>query len=314
MDEPLVVVRAVHFAATLTLGGTAIFNIFVAQPALRFADGAGLHAIVRRRLALIAWSALALTLLSGVAWFFLVAQSISDRPLADILADGGNLRTLLLETGFGRDWLARLAVVIVLALLLAAHLRGRHDRRRLLELAILLAAMGLAGALAWAGHGADGSGIGGTVHLAADFLHLVAAAAWVGGLLPLALLLAAAQRTRAIRVAHAASVRFSICGVAAVGAVVLTGAANTWYLAGNVQALTSTEYGHLLLTKIALFLFMLAVATINRRRLTPALADGKRDGHALQQLRRNVLTEIVAAALIIAIVAVLGVTPPAMGE
>jgi putative copper resistance protein D len=314
VDDPLIVVRAVHFAATLTLAGVAIFNIFVARPALRLAGGEGLRGLFSRQLALIVWSALALTLLSGAAWFILLAQSISDQSLADVLADGVGLRMVLLETDFGRDWLARLGLVVVLALLLAGDMREKRDGGRLRRLVILLAAAGLAGTLAWAGHGVGGSGISGNVHLAADFLHLAAAAAWVGGLLPLALLLAAAQRASAMEVARAASLRFSACGVAAVGALVLTGAVNTWYLAGSLHALSSTDYGRLLLVKIALFLVMLALAIINRLRLTPALTDGKPAGDALRQLRRNVVVEIATGALIIAVVAVLGVTPPAIGE
>lgn len=314
MDDPLVVVRAVHFAATLTLAGVAIFNIFVAQPALRLADGAKLREPVGRRLTLIGWSALALTLLSGAAWFVLVAQSISDQPLADVLADGGGLRTVLLETDFGRDWLARLALIVVLALLVAAGLGGGRDSRPLLKLAIVLAAAGVAGTLAWAGHGVGGTGIDGSIHAAADFLHLVAAAAWVGGLLPLALLLAAAQRASAMQVARAASLRFSACGVVAVGTLVLTGAVNTWYLAGSIHALSATDYGRLLLVKITLFLVMLALATINRLWLTPALTVGKPSADALRQLSRNIVVEIAAGALVIAVVAVLGVTPPAIGD
>jgi len=81
--------------------------------------------------------------------------------------------------------------------------------------------------------------------------------------------------------------------------------------------LTATDYGHLLLVKIALFLVMLALATVNRLWLTPALAvdaGAKPEHNALRQLRRNVVTEIVAGAAILAVVAVLGVTPPGLGE
>ena len=315
MDEPLIIARAVHFTATLSLAGAAIFNVYVAQAALRLDAGGELRAVVGRRLALIGWSALALTLLSGAAWFVLVVQSISsDQPLAEVLTDIGGLRIVLLETDFGRDWLARLVLLVVIAVLLASDLGGERDSRGSLKIAIVLAAAGLTGTLAWAGHGVGGAGLAGSIHTAADFLHLVAAAAWVGGLLPLALLLAAAQRASAIEVARVASLRFSACGVAAVGVLLLTGAINAWYLAGSIHALTATDYGHLLLVKIALFLVMLALATINRLWLTPALTDGKSASNALRQLRRNILIEIAAAALIIAVVAVLGVTPPGLGE
>ena len=316
MDDPLIFARAVHFAATLSAAGVAFFNVFIAQPALRAATSAELRAAIGRRLAWIAWIGLVLTLLSGAAWFILVAQSISDQPLASVLSDGSVLQSVLLDTDFGRDWLVRLVLIALLAGLLVAKLRGKRDSRGFL-LAIALVAAGLAGTLAWAGHGIGCVGLTGSIHLAADFLHLVAAAAWVGGLLPLAFMLAAAGRASSMSVARTASLRFSAYGVAAVGVLLLTGAVNTWYLAGSVQALTATDYGHLLLVKIALFLVMLALAAVNRLWLTPGLAADASDnptGHALHQLRRNVVIEIAAGAIILAVVAVLGVTPPGLGE
>jgi uncharacterized membrane protein len=78
--DPLIFVRAVHFAAALSVAGVAFFHIFIARPVLRSAASAELRATVVRRLAWIAWTGLALTLLSGAAWFALVAQSISDQP------------------------------------------------------------------------------------------------------------------------------------------------------------------------------------------------------------------------------------------
>jgi len=318
VDDPLIFVRAVHFAATLTAAGTTLFNVFIAQPTLRpLAGRAELRAAIGSRLAWTAWIGLVLTLLSGAAWFVLVAQSMSDEPLASVLSDGSVLRTVLLGTDFGRDWLLRLALIALLAGLASVDLRGKRENSRFLKLAIVLVAAGLAGTLAWAGHGIGGAGLPGSIHLAADFLHLVAAAAWVGGLLPLAFVLAAAGRASSMSVARTASLRFSAYGVAAVSVLLLTGATNTWYLAGSFQALTMTDYGRLLLIKVALFLVMLAVATVNRVWLTPALADDadeKPARHALRQLRRNVVTEIVAGAIILAVVAVLGVTPPGLGE
>jgi putative copper resistance protein D len=318
VDDPLILVRAVHFAATLTAAGAALFDVFIAQPALRPAASAELLAAIGRRLAWITWIGLALTLLSGAAWFALVAQAISDQPLIGVLSDGGVLQSVLLDTDFGHDWLLRLVLIALLAGLLAADQRETQGSSRgVLRLAIVLVAAGLAGTLAWAGHGNGGAGFAGNIHLAADVLHLIGAAAWVGGLLPLAVILAAAGQAPLMSpLARAASLRFSAYGVVAVGLLLFTGAINAWYLAGSVQALTATDYGHLLLVKIALFLLMLALATVNRVWLAPAAlaADEKHARHALRQLRRNVAIEVVAGAVILAVVAVLGVTPPGLGE
>ena len=56
-----------------------------------------------------------------------------------------------------------------------------------------------------------------------------------------------------------------------VGALIATGIVNGWILAGSAPALVGTDYGRLLLAKVALFLAMVAVAAINRLRLTPRL-------------------------------------------
>jgi putative copper resistance protein D len=160
--------------------------------------------------------------------------------------------------------------------------------------------------------------LAGGIHLAADVMHLIAAAAWVGGLLPLAFVLTVASKASSFAVARAASLRFSDYGIAAVGVLLLTGPINTWYLAGSSRALTGTDYGLLLLVKIAFFLTMLAFATVNRLWLTPALAASagvRPPRDALRQLRRNVVLEIGAGAIILSLVAVLGVTPPpGLGE
>jgi hypothetical protein len=113
--------------------------------------------------------------------------------------------------------------------------------------------------------------------------------------------------------ARTATVRFSILGIVSVGTLLVTGIVNTYYLAGSVPALLHTDYGRLLLIKIALFLAMVAIAAVNRFRLTPQLLQdasiaASRD--ALRQLRRNAAIETLAGAIIIAIVAALGTMPP----
>ena len=220
-----------------------------------------------------------------------------------------------MDTDFGRNWLLRLLLIALLVGLLAAELREKQDGRGFLKLAIVLVAAGLAGTLAWAGHGIGGAGLGGRIHLAADFVHLIAAAAWVGGLLPLAFMLAAAGR----------SCHGRACGEFALFRLwdgrrrcAVAHRRNQYLVSGGQhRALTETDYGHLLLVKIALFLVMLGLATVNRLWLTPALAATAGQGRsrdAFRQLRRNVAIELGAGVIILSVVAVLGVTPPGLGE
>jgi len=175
-------------------------------------------------------------------------------------------------------------------------------------------AVAFAGTLAWSGHAAGGLGSEAALHPAADVLHLIAAAAWVGALLPLIVVFAAADDA-SLAMARTATVRFSILGIVSVGTLLVTGVVNTFYLAGSVAALRGTDYGRLLLIKIALFLAMVAIATVNRFRLTPQLlqqASIAASREALRRLRRNATIEVLAGAIVIAIVAALGTMVPAI--
>jgi len=93
-------------------------------------------------------------------------------------------------------------------------------------LAGLASAFGLTAAIAWTGHAGSGVGELGVLQLAADVLHLIAAAAWLGGLVSLALLLTAARRHDGLAwasVARDATRRFSTLGIVSVGIILATG-------------------------------------------------------------------------------------------
>jgi copper resistance protein D len=264
----------------------------------------------------LAWISLVLTAASGFAWFVLVAASMSERPAVEVFSRG-ILWVVLLQTDFGRAWLIR---ALLLATVFAFALTTKPKRSAAIWLNVIAAAMaaGLVGILAWGGHAAGGAGTEGIVHPAADFLHLTAAAAWVGALVPLALLLGRAGRdASSIAIARTATLRFSVFGLASVATLMITGLVNAFYLVGSVAALFDTDYGRLLTAKVALFFVMVAVAAINRFRLTPELVPDitlAPARHVLRQLRRNAVIEIVLGAIIIAIVAKLGVTPPAFEQ
>ena len=115
MGDPLIFIRAIHFAATLTLAGALIFAVAVVGPIMRPMERAG--EALRARLLRIAWWSFAAALISGVAWLVVLAADISERAPSEAFF-GGIVWTVLLHTTFGHDWLARL----VLAALLAAAL------------------------------------------------------------------------------------------------------------------------------------------------------------------------------------------------
>ncbi len=307
MNGPLVIVRAVHFAATATTAGTLIFRAVVAEPASRSTPAA--TAVIRSQILRVAWASLAIAAVSGIIWVLLQAMAMSGLSLKEAMA-GDALSVVVNETQFGFVSEIRLVLAIILAGCLML------DRLAPLRGPELASALGLIAAIAWTGHAGSGVGELGSLQLAADVLHLIAAAAWLGSLVSLVLLLAAARRHDAPAwdaVARDATRRFSTLGIVSVGVILATGVVNSWILVGSPQALTVTEYGRLLMLKVALFAAMLLIAGVNRFWLTPQLAlRSAIEPRALRRLARNSMIEIALGLAIFAIVGALGTMHPAI--
>jgi putative copper export protein len=149
------------------------------------------------------------------------------------------------------------------------------------------------------------------IRITADMLHLIAAGAWIGALPALAMVLIAAKsELPSVGIAARVAQRFSVFGTISVTLLVVTGTINGIYLVRSMSALFDTEYGRLLLAKLALVAAMLALAALNRWSLSPRLVRG--EPIALVALVRNTALEIVAGVGVIAVVGVLGITVPAM--
>ena len=314
--------RFVHMGSLTLLVGLFTFLVLVARPAFRRAVDLGgeTAAGFERGLDPLYRGTLLLAFLSALVWLGVQAALVSGQPLRHALAPR-IVGTVLTQTEFGRVWQIRLGLLVLLGALLFWHDRpeGRRDWLALHLEGILLGG-GVFAALAWAGHAAATEGAASLPHLAADVLHLLATGAWLGGLVPLALLLRAARRSRTAAwwgAACEASRRFSVVGLVGVGSLLLTGVVNSWVLVGSVAGLVGTPYGWLLLLKIACVLLAVGVAAHNRLRLMPGILGARPPDpevpveELLRRLGRNVRMEVLLGAGILLIVGVLGITPPA---
>jgi copper resistance protein D len=319
LSDPLVAVRAIHYAATIVVAGALVFSTFVVEPVWQRTGNLNPEWIVRsrRQIALIVLFGLLIAVLSGAVQLFLVAAAISNESWVEMIGDG-IAWTVLTETRFGHILEMRAALALCLTgLLLSITRRQDWSPGRLGALATLMAAFFLA-LLAWVGHAGGALGIGGRMHLLNDVVHLLAAGAWLGGLIPLRLILGELTRTvdgRRIAICGQVLSRFSNFGVVTVLALFTSGFINAWFLTDGMRGLVGTDYGRLVLLKIALFIAMFFLAAVNRLDLLPRLLQ--REGPDLQrteqlrQLRRNAAFEIALGLVAIYIVGILGVTPPA---
>jgi putative copper resistance protein D len=298
----MVVTRAVHFAATAVTAGVLIFRATVLAPALRLPK---LALVIDTRIRQAAWAALLLAVASGAVWFVLQAASMSGLPLGDAFA-WDTLSAVLNETQFGS--VAQLRAICAVVLAVGLFRDGAMAMRRL----ALAAALGLVAAMAWTGHAGATTGEAGIWHLAADILHLWAAAAWTGGLVGLVLVLLALRQDRSPLPLRTDVVRrFSTLGIISVATLIASGAINSWILVGSVEGLLHTVYGRLLVLKIVIFAVMLVFAAVNRIWLTPRLASSTAARGAFA-LTCSTGIEFALGLVIFVVVGVLGTQHPAI--
>ncbi|MGW7026770.1 copper resistance CopC/CopD family protein [Streptomyces xanthophaeus] len=123
-------------------------------------------------------------------------------------------------------------------------------------------------AATWALSEHASTGIQSGIAMPVDILHLLAVAAWLGGL---AALLLALHKVPGIE--RSAVRRFSTVALVSVTVLAVTGVYQAWRQLGSWSALTGTDYGRLLLLKIGLVAVLLAIAYLSRK-WTARLAAG----------------------------------------
>ncbi|GGW44192.1 copper resistance protein CopC [Streptomyces caelestis] len=176
----------------------------------------------------------------------------------------------VLQTKTGAALVSRLLLLAAAALFIAV-LFGAYDKREdpqekrdlTFGLAIggVVVAAGLAASWAMSEHASVGLQAG--IAMPVDVVHLLAVAAWLGGL---GALLVALYRAPADTPVDTSAVRrFSRLAFGSVLALIATGTYQSWRQLGSWSAFTDTRYGQLLLAKIALAALLVGVAWISRR-------------------------------------------------
>lgn len=231
------------------------------------------------------WLAVVGTLLSVL----LQGPYVAGRGLGDLPT--WSLLDATLHSSFGR-WLCIRLVLLGLLAVSTAY--------RAAAAAIWLWLLGIALTFGAVGHARTTSPSWLSVPL--DMLHLLATAAWLGGL---AMLIAS-------RLKHELLPVFSRVAFASVGVIIATGVYAAWHGIGTPRAIFGTEYGWLVVAKVVGLLALMALGNwsrvaINRR--TYAVADAEfandRGAITLERMRRSVLVELGIAALVLVAAAIL---------
>jgi copper transport protein len=242
------IVRWLYFVGlSLVIGGLAFRLVVLRGP---------LPPALERRFTLLAGVGVIGVLEVGILAFLLRAQDALQLPFERFLY--GDLSPIANGTRFGIAFITMtLGFAAVAAFLFLAWLT---DRSVLLWPALLLAAA-LASGLSLSGHSAADAGSSDWSKLA-DWVHLVSASLWVGGLVGL---LVAGELRRA------AFVRFARLAPALIAVLLAAGIYLSVLRLPHVNDLWTTDYGRVLLVKIALVCVALAWGGVHHVFVRPRL-------------------------------------------
>lgn len=322
MTISLTFIRAVHIGSCLILQSVFFLLLLGVIPRKESSDGRdalgydSFHRILHRLVVVCLLAAL----VSGFLWLWFAIASMSDSGLWESLQPG-LFWMVLTQTPPGSVWLLRAGIAIVFGIALFFVLRTKRGRVAGLPMWLCaLSATALTASLAWLGHAGAGADTNQKFNLAADLLHLISAGIWPAGLAPFAIFLRCflkAQDRPLLLTACAATHRFSACSLLAVGVLVASGLANSYFLVGTFHALVSTEYGLLLVLKVALAGVAIGIGAWNLLIFKPrlAIAEGSLPDEthcaALGKVARNVWVEFCLSSVVLLVVGLLGITAPA---
>ena len=310
IEVGLVIARFLHYAAATSLVGLSLFPLYAyaeVEP----------DVLGRWRQRWLLWAAVA-ALFSGICWFAFAAANMSG-SMTD-LVDAETVWAVVHDTSFGAVWTLRMLLAVSAVGVAAWGLRSNGTAHRQNWMMPPLAAI-LLGSLAGTGHAQIEEGWNGVAHIVADAVHLLAAGAWLGGLIPLALILhryLGMDLNVGPKDMDRILMRFSGMGYLAVAALIGSGLVNSWFLLGSLSGLLNTPYGQILLGKLALFGGMLALAVANRFWLVPSMVRiqtgaPERVAHWSARLRNHVLGEQFLGWMVLLAVSMLGTIQPAVG-
>lgn len=289
-----------QFLGVVLAGGTLTFRTLVLAPAAR-----ALGARTEREASVALWVAVvgaAVALHAGLFGFLIGAYPIVGGGLLNVV--NTEIIPIRVGTHLGQAWtLSTFAWLGVLTLLVAAWVTPRR-REPLLTSAGALS-LAIAFGISWASH-PDGRG---TLALAADYVHLLAAALWVGGVVALAILTGATRplsRSDREALVRLCLVRFSRLAVPAVAFLAMAGVYLALRELPAASAILTSGYGITLLLKTMVFVAAFALAAYHRGSVTPRLEAGA----PVATIRRTLTLEMSLLLLAVALAAVLSQTAP----
>jgi putative copper export protein len=276
------IIKAITYGATFTASGGVIFcNLFSNQLSKSEAK------TIRRFTIIVTWIAILTSILRILVTNIILSGEFSA---AFDLA----LARMVLESNEGVATGLRLVSLIAILSLSSDKFYDKF------ESVLLFAATLAATSYSLVGHAGEVSmkyGLG-LFPQGLLLLHLIAVAFWVGALWPLRMLTKSNDRFRVAKIMH----DFGGIAVIFVSVLIVAGVILIWLLLGKLDLLWTTEYGQLMLIKLATFGLLLLMAAINKLLITPKLLSTNNKSE-MEILRNSINLEITLVGLILLVTA-----------
>jgi copper resistance protein D len=306
--------RATELIPLVLLIGWQVFLVLMMRSDTIASQGtAGREAIVRydRRLTL---GALVVILMTMVVGFGHESMMMSRRPLAEL---GPWLWPILTKTHFGHVMITRVVLWGCFALAWRRRSHPADSPDSIVRRRGLLLGLGALWCLtrSLSGHSADQGDW--SMDVLVDWLHLLAVSFWVGGVVPLALLVPALMRHTEPAAARLLLIRlldrFSPLAMSCVAVLIAAGLYTAHRRGVTLLAPFQSDYGDLVGFKIALTAAAVWLGGFSKFFVLPALRREIKTGDTWGsgRFRRAIRVEAGVLVLVIVAAAVLTQTPPA---
>ena len=213
----------------------------------------------------------------------------------------------VLQTNFGITWLERMIVTIIL-LGLWFWMEKKKSLSKKDHIPLLAVSLVLIGTTTMMGHGAASETL---PPIIIDYVHNLLSSVWIGGIIFLGFtvlpLISKLDGDIKEKLTLGMLPRFSMMIIISLGIVAITGPTLMWFLETDVQSITGSNYGQLIIAKILIALLMAAMGGHYQfkiqKQAEKAFKSGKSSVH--KQLIKPLKIESILGVILLACVALL---------
>ena len=212
-----------------------------------------------------------------------------------------------IQTTFGTSWLIRMIITVILLGVWFWMDRKKQITKKN-QIPMLLLSLALIGTTTMIGHG---SASGQMAAVALDYVHNLVAAVWIGGIIYFVFTLlptfSKLDKIAREKMSLLMIPRFSIAFIIAIGIVIITGPTLMWLLESDVELITQSIYGKLIIAKIVIAAIMVGLGSFFQFKVQKSgeKAIDSKSISVHKRLKRSLKVDVTLGIILLGVVALL---------